>query len=174
VEFRDRLEVVERRADEVLLSRGDERWDVVAAISFLHHVPDYLAFVETATAVVAENGVFLTFQDPLLHTSLPQFTHAFQRAAYASWRVRRGDVAGGLARRLRRARGVWDETCAQDVIEYHATRAGVDVDAICVHLRAAGFAPRVFRYFSTQSAVFQRIGTALGLENTFAIIAPRA
>ena len=80
---------------------------------------------------------------------------------------------GGLARRARRARGVWDETCSLDVIEYHATRGGVDAEAICDLLSSLGFAPRVIRYFSTQSSAFQRLGTALGMTNTFAIIAPR-
>jgi SAM-dependent methyltransferase len=169
-----RLEVVHGRADEVLRTRRGERWDLVAAVSFLHHVPDYLSLVRDSTDAVDTGGAFLTFQDPLLHASLPRATHAFQRAAYASWRIRKGDVFGGLARRARRARGVWDDTCAQDLIEYHATRGGIDADALCELLRTSGFAPRVVRYFSTQSPTFQRVGTALGMTNTFAIIAPRA
>jgi hypothetical protein len=82
-------------------------------------------------------------------------------------------VIGGLARRLRRARGVWYETCLQDVIEYHATRGGVDSASLVALLRELGFEPQVRRYFSTHSAVFQRLGATLGAENTFAIIAPR-
>jgi SAM-dependent methyltransferase len=172
-EFRDSLDVVEGRADAVLRARRDERWDVVAAVSFLHHVPDYLAFVHDAAGVVGTDGVFVAFQDPLLHSSLPRTTHGFQRVAYAAWRLRKGDVIGGLARRARRARGLWDETCSQDVIEYHATRGGVDAEAICELLRSLDFAPRVIRYFSTQSGAFQALGTRLGMTNTFAIIAPR-
>jgi 2-polyprenyl-3-methyl-5-hydroxy-6-metoxy-1,4-benzoquinol methylase len=168
-----RIDILQGRVDDVLRERSNDRYDVVAAVSFLHHVPDYVALVRDATALVAPGGAFFSFQDPLLHERLPRSTHTFQRAAYAAWRVRKGDVAGGLRRRARRARGTWDETCTQDVIEYHATRSGVDEEEVCVALRHAGFEPRLIRYFSTQSAAFQRVGSALGLENTFAITAVR-
>ncbi len=172
--YPDRVDIVQGRADDVVRERSNDRYDVVAAVSFLHHVPDYIAFVRDAALLVAPGGAFFSFQDPLLHARLPRATHAFQRAAYAAWRLRKGDVAGGLRRRARRAWGIWDETCAQDVIEYHATRFGVDEASVCEVLRDAGFEPQLTRYFSTQSTFFQRLGSALGLENTFGITAVRS
>jgi SAM-dependent methyltransferase len=170
--FADRLVVVEAPAEEFVATCSDE-FELVAAISFLHHVPDYLGFVENVTPLVAEGGVFFSFQDPLLYARLPAATRAFATAAYAAWRVRQGDVFGGLWRRARRARGNWDETCAQDVIEYHATRGGVDEDALVATLAVQGFAPRMTRYFSTQSRLFQPIGRRLGYETAFGVVAPR-
>jgi hypothetical protein len=155
------------------LGRLDPHFDVIVASSFLHHVPDYLAFVRRATQVMSPHGVFFSFQDPLRYAGLPVSTLVFARMAYAAWRVRQPDVLGGLSRRARRARGISVESCPEDWIEYHATRGGVDADAVVAVLQDEGFQPRVTKYFSTQSGVFQRLGERLGLETTFAVLAVR-
>jgi SAM-dependent methyltransferase len=154
------------------LDRLDPNFDAVVASSFLHHVPDYLALVRRATQMMS-HGVFFSFQDPLRYASLPRSTLVLARLAYAVWRVRQPDVLGGLGRRARRARGITLEDCREDWIEYHATREGVDADAVVAVLEDEGLQPRVTRYFSTQSRFFQRLGERLGLETTFAIIAVR-
>jgi SAM-dependent methyltransferase len=169
--FRERLEISQQRADAALRDLAAERFDVVAAVSFLHHVPDYLAFTRDAATLVAPGGVFLSFQDPLLYRTLSWPTLMLTRIAYDAWRVTKGDVAGGVSRRLRRRRGVWDHSCPQDVIEYHATREGVDLDAVVSELELLGFDCRVERYFSTQSRVFQRVGELGRMKNTFSIVA---
>ena len=85
----------------------------------------------------------------------------------------KGDVWGGLQRRLRRRRGVYLADSMHDNAEYHVTRNGVDQEAIRSILEAAGFRCELVRYFSTQSRLFQPLGTVLGVRNTFAIIAQR-
>jgi hypothetical protein len=84
-----------------------------------------------------------------------------------------GDLWGGVKRRLRRSRGVLDDS-PLDNAEYHVIRYGVDQDAITALLTAIGFECEIIRYFSTQSRVFQQLGAALGVKNTFAIIAGKA
>jgi SAM-dependent methyltransferase len=170
--YSDRLEVF---LDDAMngLERLAPSYDVIVASSFLHHLPDYLGFVRRAASLASPHGVFLSFQDPLRYDRLPRSTLLFSRLAYAAWRFRQQDVIGGLQRRARRARGVYLETCAEDWIEYHATRGGVDADAVIAVLKDEGLRPRVVYYFSTQSGLFQWLGERLGLETTFAILAPR-
>ena len=97
----------------------------------------------------------------------------FSTLAYFSWRVLKGDVLGGFKRRLRRRRGIYLEDSMHDNADYHVTRNGVDQDAICRLFEERGFDYNTVRYFSTQSRLSQRMGSALGLRNTFAVVAQR-
>ncbi len=162
------LDVIEAIAR---LAREGETFEVVSANSFLHHVPDYVALVREACGRVAPGGSLLTFQDPLRYDGLGLFARGFSAFAYGSWRVFQGDVFGGARRRLRRMRGVHLDGCPQDNAEYHVTRGGVDAEAIVAALRERGFEAEVVRYFSTHGAFWQRVGSGLGLENTFAVVA---
>jgi SAM-dependent methyltransferase len=153
------------------LSSPDGAYDVVVVNSFLHHVPDYLSMIGRAAALLAPRGQFFSFQDPMRYDGLGSFTRSFGRLAYLSWRVRRGDVWGGLLRRLRRARGVYRPDSVHDNAEYHVTRNGVDQDAVRDFLSARGFECEVVRYFSTQSRLFQPLGELLGLKDTFSVLA---
>jgi SAM-dependent methyltransferase len=170
--FGERLELRHGDATELVSVLGSD-FDVVVASSFLHHVPDYLEFVRAALRLLRPGGQLLVFQEPLRHDSLPPGTLAVTRAAYAAWRVRQGDVAGGLRRRLRRARGIYRDDDPEDAVEYHAMRGGLDHDALVTLLEREGLSVRFVRYFSTQSPLFQRLGERLGLESTFALVGRR-
>jgi SAM-dependent methyltransferase len=166
---------LETRCEDIgaALKAEHDRYDIVVANSFLHHVPDYLGLVADATTLLDPGGQFLSFQDPLRYDSVGKPTRIFSELAYLSWRVLKGDLVGGLKRRLRRRRGVYLEDSIYDNAEYHVTRNGVDQDAICGLLEEAGFDSDIVRYFSTQNRFFQRVGTALGVRNTFAVVARR-
>ncbi|MEX2092023.1 MAG: class I SAM-dependent methyltransferase [Pirellulales bacterium] len=168
-QFGDRLETHCGDVCEVL-AQLDGPFDFVVASACLHHVPDYVGVIRDAIKLLTPAGQFLSFQDPLRYDSVSRFTRAFDELSYLQWRVFQGDLWGGLKRRLRRSRGVLDDS-PLDNAEYHVFRGGVDQDAIAALLTAAGFECDVIRYFSTQSRVFQPLGTVLGVNNTFAIVA---
>jgi SAM-dependent methyltransferase len=167
--FSDRLET---RCGDVceVLGQLNGPFDVVVASACLHHLPDYLGVIDKAIERLAPHGQFLSFQDPLRYDTVGRFTRAFGELSYLSWRVFQGDLWGGLKRRLRRSRGVLDDS-PLDNAEYHVVRSGVDQDAIATLLTDAGFECEIIRYFSTQSRVFQPVGEALGVQNTFAVLA---
>jgi hypothetical protein len=50
-------------------------------------------------------------------------------------------------------------------------RGGLDQDAITGLLDRLGCDYVIFPYYSTQSSLFQPIGTMLGMKNTFAVVA---
>jgi 2-polyprenyl-6-hydroxyphenyl methylase / 3-demethylubiquinone-9 3-methyltransferase len=170
--LRRRLPAVEvRETDAVaVLRKSGEAWDIVMAVSFLHHVRDYRGLTEAALDTLNPGGVFLSFQDPLLHTSLGNGARAFSRVAYLAWRLSDGDLRGGAARYLRRRRHGYSEMLAEDLEEFHAQRGGVDHRMLLELFRSRGMPARLVVYFSTQSSAFQRMGAALGLQNTFALI----
>jgi len=118
-------------------------------------------------------GAILLLSRPLRYNSIGKPTLMFSTLAYFSWRVLKGDVLGGFKRRLRRRRGIYLEDSMHDNADYHVTRNGVDQDAICRLFEERGFDYNTVRYFSTQSRLFQRMGSALGLRNTFAVVAQR-
>ncbi|MCI0841982.1 MAG: class I SAM-dependent methyltransferase [Chloroflexi bacterium] len=146
------------------------KFDVVVANSFLHHVPDYLALTRDAVAVLSPHGQFFSFQEPLWHDSLGPFARRFSNVAYLAWRVFKADKLGGFKRRRRRSRGLYLEDCPEDNAEYHAVREGIDQNAMMDLFKESGLDYQMVRYFSTQSRLFQFIGSSLGMKNTFAII----
>ncbi|MBA2380335.1 MAG: class I SAM-dependent methyltransferase [Blastocatellia bacterium] len=168
--YSERLRVREEDINETL-STVDEDFDVIVVNSFLHHVPDYLGMIQEAVQRLKPGGQFFSFHDPLRYDSLTPTTRAFTSAAYFSWRVFKGDVFGGLLRRLRRARGIYIEDSKFDNAEYHVTRNGVDQEAICKFFDEAGFEYRLITYFSSQSSLFQPLGEKLNMHNSFGIIA---
>jgi SAM-dependent methyltransferase len=168
--FGDRLTV---RCEDMADTLRDKHanYDVIVANSFLHHVPDYLGMIGEAVTLLAPWGQFFSFQDPLRYDSVGRPTEMFSTLAYFSWRIWGGDVVGGLRRRLRRKHGIYLEDSMHDNAEYHATRNGVDQDGIRRLLEDRGYDCNIVRYFSTQSRLFQPLGSALGVKNTFAVIA---
>jgi SAM-dependent methyltransferase len=158
---------------EETLRNDDTQYDVVTANSFLHHVPDYLSMLRAVIPHISANGHFFAFQDPLHHATLVSGTRIFDQLAYATWRIGKADAWGGIWRYLRRARGEFREDSPHDNAEYHVLRDGVDQLAIESVFKEEGFDCRIIPYFSTQSRIFQPIGTALGLKNTFAFVARR-
>lgn len=170
--FGDRLEVRCEDVSEVLRTTC-EKYDIVVASSFLHHVPDYLGLLAQTVTLLAPRGQFFSFQDPLRYDSVGRLPKMFSDLAYLSWRLTKGDVVGGLGRRLRRRRGLYLADSMHDNAEYHATRNGVDQDAICQFLREQALECQIVSYFSTQSRLFQTLGSVLGVKNTFAVLARR-
>jgi SAM-dependent methyltransferase len=172
--YSDMLETRCEDVSETLANAAHETYDIIAANSFLHHVPDYLSLIRDAIAMLSPHGQFFSFQDPLRYDSVSRFTRAFTDMAYASWRLSlgsRGDFIGGIRRRLRRRKGIYLADCFQDNAEYHITRNGVDQDGIRELLERSGFDCEIVTYFSTQSRIFQPIGSRLGVKNMFAVIA---
>jgi SAM-dependent methyltransferase len=170
--FGDSLRVRCEDIHDVLKER-DERYDVIVANSFMHHIPDYLGMIDEAIGLLSPAGQFFSFQDPMRYDSFGRFSTAFINIAYFSWRIFKGDLLGGIQRRLRRRRGEYLEDAVEDQTEYHALRGGLDHDAIGRLFAERGFGCELITYFSTQSGLFQPIGAALGIKNTFSIIAGR-
>jgi SAM-dependent methyltransferase len=127
--FRDRLELRLEDIDTTLQSIG-RKFDIIVTCSFLHHIPDYLGMIRQSIALLKPHGQFFSCQDPMRYDTNGRLARAFSDGAYFSWRVFRGDVWGGLKRRIRRSRGVHLPDSAADNTEYHVTRNGVDQDAI--------------------------------------------
>jgi 2-polyprenyl-3-methyl-5-hydroxy-6-metoxy-1,4-benzoquinol methylase len=150
------------------------QYDIIVANSFLHHIPDYLELIREAAVVLSPHGQFFSFQEPVQYDSMGRFTIIFSTLAYLSWRTLKGDIIGGLKRRIRRSSGVYLNDCHYDYADYHAIRDGVNQNAIFELFKELGFECIIMCYFSTQSCIWQRIGTALGIENTFAVIARRS
>jgi SAM-dependent methyltransferase len=168
--FSYRLELRCEDMSEILKLKW-QQYDVIVVNSFLHHIPDYLGMIRESIVLLKPHGHFFSFQDPLRYDTIGEFTKNFSDLAYLSWRIFKGDIWAGLKRRIRRSRGFYLVDSIHDNTEYHVIRNGVDQDAIADLLEDAGFQCRIIRYFSTQSQIFQPIGAAMGLKNTFAIIA---
>lgn len=173
--FASNLEMLCKDAfDAIELMRYKQRrYDVVISNSFLHHIPDYISFIRKVVPLISPIGQFFSFQDPLKYDSLSCFESVFSKLAHCSWRIFQGDLKGGIKRRVRRSRGVYLEESPLDNVEYHVVRGGVDQDAIRKLLEQLDFDCQIIRYFSTQSKLCQPIGTALGVKNTFAVLARR-
>lgn len=168
----DRFRCVTMDANEYLAVCG-EQFDVISCISLLHHIPDYLGLIRLSLRRLKPSGVLVTFADPIRYDTLRIIERLFGELAYGMWRLRRPDVLGGIGRRLRRMQGIYLDHSIHDNVEYHITRGGVDQDAIAKMLNLNGMQVEVHRYWSTQLALFQRLGTLLGLENSFAIFAQK-
>lgn len=170
--FGDRLAVRREEVSETLGRRGDE-YDIVVMNAFLHHIPDYLSVVHEALSVLRPRGQLFSFQDPLRYDTLGRGEYFFSQGAYFFWRFFQGNYLQGLRTRIRRIRGIYIPGSKEDDAEYHVTRNGVDQNAIANLLASEAFACEVVRYFSTQSRAFQMLGNALGIANSFAVIAQR-
>jgi 2-polyprenyl-3-methyl-5-hydroxy-6-metoxy-1,4-benzoquinol methylase len=153
------------------VSETDDRFDLVVAISVLHHIPDYLAAVSRYADITEPGGDFLSWQDPLWYARVPRQTLIASKAAYFAWRVGQGNLLRGLATRLRRLRGILDEDQVSDMSEYHVVRNGVDEEALAALVASAFSETRMIRYWSTQGGLLQRAGDRLRLESTFALVA---
>jgi SAM-dependent methyltransferase len=149
----------------------DDRFDLVVAISVLHHIPDYLGAVSRYVDVTEPGGTFVSWQDPMWYARVPRRSLLSAQAAYLAWRLGQGNLARGLRTRLRRIRGVWDETEVSDMSEYHVVRQGVDELALMSLLRARYAEVQLTTYWSTQAASLQRAGERLGMTGTFSTVA---
>lgn len=169
--YGDRLRI--RCEDMVNVLEEGQRFDIVVMNSVLHHIPDYMAIIERAAQALTADGVFLSFQDPMLRASISTKDGFLSSVAYLCWRVTRGDVIGGAWRHFRRRLGFFSEESPYDNAEYHAVRDGVDQSAIDALFRRAGLDCQVIEYCSFHSGLLQPFGEKLGVRNTFAIVAGR-
>jgi 2-polyprenyl-3-methyl-5-hydroxy-6-metoxy-1,4-benzoquinol methylase len=170
--FGDRIEVVHDATGEDIL-RSERQWDLAVMTAVLHHIPDYLGFLDRLALLVRPGGNLFTVADPLYYPRMPQRTHRTVRAFYLAWRACQGDFRVGLATRLRRMRGVYDDTNPSDLVEYHVVRDGVDEQAIRA-LLAPHFADvEVFSYWASQAPVFQWVGERTSMVCDFGIQATR-
>lgn len=169
-EGNDLVEVFYDETGEEMLASG-RSFDAASCIAVLHHIPDYVSFVDRLAECLAPNGWFFSVQDPLWYPRLPKRVHRSQRSAYLIWRLGQGNYGTGLKTRLRRMRGVYSETEASDLIEYHVVRDGVDEEALRTLLSSRFATVDVFKYWSTQSPLFYRLGARTNMASEFGILA---
>lgn len=152
--------------------REEVQYDVVLLISVIHHIPDYLdAIHKLCDKVVAPGGSIVTFQDPLWYPRQARWQRSVNWGAYFAWRITQGEFRRGLATRWRRIRGIYSETEASDLVEYHAVRQGVDEIALRDLLQSRFRNVEMDRYFSTQSPRLQAVAKKFAPANTFGITA---
>jgi SAM-dependent methyltransferase len=157
-------------ADGSAEALGDRRFALVLYASVLHHIPDYLAAIdETIRRHLLPGGALVSFQEPLWYPSLPRGVRTADQAMYLSWRITRGNLARGVASRLRRARHDLREDEPSDMVEYHAVRDGVDQHAIEAQIRPVFAEVNVQPYWSAHAHLWQTVGDRVGIHNTFAL-----
>lgn len=166
----DLVEVFYDETGEQMLASG-RTFDAASCISLLHHIPNYVAFVDRLSDCVAAHGWFFSVQDPLWYPRQPKRVHRTTRAAYLAWRLGQGNYGQGLRTRIRRLRGVYSDTEPSDLIEYHVVRDGVDEEALRTVLAAHFEDVEVFTYWSTQSPLLYRIGARTSMRSDFGILA---
>jgi SAM-dependent methyltransferase len=145
--------------------------DAVVCISVLHHIPDYLGTIERVVGQIAPGGTFFSAQDPLWYPRRSRMSMNLDRNAYFLWRLGQGHLRRGLATRVRRIRGIYDDTNEADMVEYHVVRDGVDEEALRDLLAQNFEAVEVQRYWSTQSGVLQTVGERFFPPTTFNLVA---
>ena len=169
-EANDRVTVV-HDPDGQWLAESDEEFGLVACLSVLHHIPDYLGFLRQAFEATQPGGAFISWQDPLWYPRRTTLNLTLDKASYFGWRVTKGSYARGALTRVRRLRGVYDESNPADMSEYHVVRQGVDEEAI-VDLAARHFGSvELIKYWSTQSRLLHDVGSRSGHVTTFGILA---
>lgn len=158
--------------DGLQIFHQEERFDVVACISVLHHMPDYLSLVRRfADELIEPAGHFFSYQDPIWYPRQRRLTRVIDRTAYLAWRLGRGELRNGFKTQVRRIRGVLDETNPSDMVEYHVVRQGVDEETLRGTLEERFESVTLDAYWSTQSPMLQLFGQRLHLKSTFGLIA---
>ncbi|MEV4920979.1 class I SAM-dependent methyltransferase [Streptomyces tirandamycinicus] len=147
------------------------RPDAVVCVSVLHHIPDYLGAVKELVDRIVPGGAFLSAQDPLWYPRRSRLSMSLDRNAYFAWRLGQGQLRRGLATRLRRLRGVYDEANEADMVEYHVVRHGVDEEALRALLVPEFAEVEIRRYWSTQSGLLQSVGDRFCPPSTFGLVA---
>lgn len=164
------VEVLQDESGDAVLGL-DQEWHLAVVISVLHHIPDYMTFVDRLCSRLRAGGAIFTVQDPLYYPRMSKLAHRADRAAYLAWRVFQGNLARGLATRVRRLQGAYDDNQPSDLVEYHVVRQGVDEERLRELLQDRFETVEVFRYWSTQAPVLQRLGDRLGLISNFGVSA---
>lgn len=145
-----------------------QSFDLTVCVSVLHHIPDYLKFIENLVAKVDQGGSFYSVQDPCLYSRMPPLTRRIQMTAYFAWRLTQGKYGRGAMTRLRRLRHEYNDS-PSDLVEYHVVRDGLDEQAIHALLRPLFEDVELFSYWSTQSAVLQNLGARTAMRTNFGV-----
>ena len=166
----DKVEVIYDDSGD-WVPEAHQSFDLVVCVSVLHHIPDYLGFLQEAFDRINPDGGFISWQDPMWYPRRSRVNFMFERLCYFSWRITRGDFKRGVKTRIRRLRRVLDESNPADMVEYHVVRDGVDEAAIMLLAQHYFDSPSLNKYFSTQSKAFQKLGDKKWARNTFGISA---
>jgi SAM-dependent methyltransferase len=153
------------------LGAVEGRFSLILVVAVLHHIPDYVAFLDRATRLLVPGGALLTLQDPLWYPRMGRGAHWLDRAGYYLWRSGQGNARQALGTLGRRLRGVHDPANPADMVEYHVVRRGVDEMASTAVLADRFDDVELVRYWSNQLRLGQVIGDRLGVANTFGIVA---
>ena len=145
-------------------------YSLLLFVSVLHHIPDYMSYLEDACKRLTNGGSLLTLQDPALYSRHSTAHHA-EQAAYFIWRLGQGNLTQGINTRLRRMRGILDETEPRDMVEYHVIRDGVDEEQILSFAKRAFSEVSLIQYWSSQLVLAQRLGERLGFHSSFGVLA---
>ena len=170
--YADRVEIIHDESGEDILA-AERQWDVAVMTAVLHHIPDYVGFLDRLTPLIRPGGALFTVADPLYYPRMSQGTHRLVRAMFLAWRVTQGDYKRGFATRWRRLRGVYDDTNPSDLVEYHVVRDGVDEEAIRTLLETRFGDVEIFTYWASQAPVFQRLGDRTSMVCDFGVSARR-
>jgi SAM-dependent methyltransferase len=148
----------------------DGTYSLLMCVSVLHHIPDYLEFLNAATKRLAPGGVLLTLQDPTWYPR-HRVAHYAERIAYFTWRLGQGKPVQGLQTRARRMRGTFDNTNPLDMVEYHVVRQGVDEQAVLSFARDRFADSDLITYWSSHLQLTQSLGDRLSLHSSFGLAA---
>ena len=166
-----RFKVVHDEAEDAS-EVGGGPFSAVLCVSVLHHIPDYLTFVEQVIDQhLAPGGAFVSVQDPLRYDTMSPLAHRFDRAAYLIWRLGRGNRLSGLVSLKNRLTRQLDASRPGDMVEYHVVRNGVDEQALEELLKPSFRELHLLPYWSNQSRLAQRLGRRVGLANHFGLVA---
>lgn len=153
-------------ADLTDVGRG---YSLVVVISVLHHIPDYMEFLERITDRVTPGGAVLLLQEPLWYPRVARFSRMVDRGAYLVWRLGQRNVREGIKSMRRRFLGIPLEAKPGEIIYYHVVRQGVDEEAICHFLDRRFTSVESMRYWAHHLAAIRRPAELAGLTNTFAV-----
>jgi SAM-dependent methyltransferase len=146
-------------------------FSTILSASVLHHIPDYLAFVDKVAAQhLAPGGSFVSVQDPLRYDTMSPLAHRVDRVAYLIWRLGRPNRLSGLVSLKNRITGRLDPSRPGDMVEYHVVRNGVDEHALQELFDPTFRNVNLLPYWSSQSRLAFRFGRRLGLVNQFALL----
>jgi SAM-dependent methyltransferase len=148
----------------------DSDYSLLMVVSALHHIPDYISFLREASQRLAPGGALLTLQDPTWYPR-HRTSHYVEQMTYFAWRLAQGKPLRGLQTRLRRIRGVFDETNPSDMVEYHIVRNGVDEEMVRSFAREEFSEVELIPYWSSHLGVAQHLGDRLGMHSSFGIVA---
>ena len=147
-----------------------QKFDLIIARAFLHHIPDTTKLLEKIKPVLNENGVFISFADPLRYDTLSYFELLFSKIDYYLWRIRQGNLKRGINSFIRRGiRNKLDESLEEDMLEYHVVRNGLDQELIENFWKFNGVKCEVIKYYWSPSKLFILIANFFKVKNGFAI-----